>query len=61
MIEPTEADIGRNVIYTARHPKAVPEQGTITSFNPTAVFVRYRGDTNSKATARADLQYADAR
>ena len=42
MIEPTEADIGRKVIYHGgAHPGAIPEEGIITSFNAYAVFVRY--------------------
>ena len=60
MIEPTEADIGRSVIYTGG-PK--PERGVITSFNERYVFVRY-GDPRpgeGLATSRENLEWADAR
>ena len=61
MINPTIPDIGRRVIYTGnRYPGGKTEEGTITSFNDSAVFVRYRGDTNSKATTRADLEWVKA-
>ena len=58
MIEPTEEDIGRKVIYNARHPNAPDEYGRITSYNDSAVFVRYNphGDT-SQATSREDLRW----
>lgn len=61
MIEPTEADIGRAVVYTGnRYPDGKFEEGVITSFSTTAVFVRYRGDLHSKATSRQDLEWAHA-
>jgi hypothetical protein len=40
MIEPTDADIGRTVLYRA-HPGAMIERGVIESFNGSLVFVRY--------------------
>lgn len=56
MIQPTEADIGRGVIYTGnRYPGGEFESGVITSFNDVTVFVRYDGDRHSKGTSRADL------
>lgn len=61
MINPTEADIGRKVIYT---PMCAPaesnwrEEGVITSFNEHYVFVRYDRQTTSAATARCDLEWA---
>lgn len=65
MIEPTEADIGRSVIYTGG-PK--PERGVITSFNERYVFVRYGdppgygdGPGGGLATSRENLEWADAR
>lgn len=58
MIDPTDQDIGRSVIYTGnRHPGGMLEQGVVTSFNSTAVFVRYGADRHSKATSRADLEW----
>lgn len=56
MIEPTEADIGRRVIYRDRS-RFVMEEGTITSFNGWVVFVRYGADLHSKATYRDDLEW----
>jgi len=50
MINPSEEDIGREVLYI---PTA--ESGTITSFNKSYVFVRYVGDMHGKATMRCDL------
>jgi hypothetical protein len=59
MIEPTEADIGRPVLYTGnRYPGGKIERGQITSFNARAVFVCYSGDMLSKATNRADLEWS---
>jgi hypothetical protein len=58
MIEPTEDDIGRAVVYTGnRYPGGKLEEGVITSFNDYAVFVRYGADTASKSTQRADLEW----
>jgi hypothetical protein len=43
MIEPTEDDIGRAVVYTGdRFPGGKLEEGVITSFHDHAVFVRLR-------------------
>ena len=56
MIHPTDADIGRDVLYVPR--PGHHEAGTITSFNDQFVFVSYRGDTHSKATPRAKLEWA---
>jgi hypothetical protein len=58
MIEPTEHDIGRAVVYTGnRFPGGKLEEGVITSFHDHAVFVRYGTDLHSKATSRADLDW----
>jgi hypothetical protein len=58
MIEPTEDDIGRAVVYTGnRYPGGKPEEGVITSFNRYTVFVRYGSEKGSKGTARADLEW----
>lgn len=59
MIDPTDKDIGRAVIYTGnRYPGGKIEEGVITSFNTHAVFVRYGSDTHSKGTSRQDLEWA---
>ena len=61
MIVPTNEDIGRAVIYTGnRYPGGTVEEGVITSFNATSVFVRYGADKHSKATSREDLEWAHA-
>ena len=58
MIEPTEADIGRKVVYTGnRYPGGKLEEGVVTSFNSRSVFVRYGADVGSKATSRQDLEW----
>jgi len=57
MINPTEKDIGRGVVYIS---EILPsEDGVITSFNDSGVvFVRYRRQqpgANGQATKREDL------
>jgi len=58
MINPTETDIGRKVIYLVDSPRGEKEEGVITSFNPTAVFVRYGSKPTPQATSREDLTWA---
>jgi hypothetical protein len=61
VIDPTEADIGRKVIYTGnRYPGGKLEEGVITSFNSRAVFVRYGADTGPKGTSRLDLEWVNS-
>jgi len=56
MIEPTEKDIGRRVIYKQRWMKPENwEYGIISSFNDKYVHVRYGAQSHSKATRREDL------
>jgi len=47
VIEPTEKDVGRRVMYKpywqSPHPSDPVEYGKITSFNDQFVFVRYDG------------------
>lgn len=58
MIEPTEADIGRKVVYTGNtYPGGELEEGVITSLNTCSVFVRYGKNAGSQATARKDLEW----
>lgn len=58
MIEPTQEDVGRGVIYTGnRYPGGKSESGVITSFNDHTVFVRYGADRHSKGTSRTDLEW----
>lgn len=56
VIEPTEKDIGRMVIYQGGHPDD-KDEGVITSFNDKYVFVRYTAMSTSQATARRDLRW----
>jgi hypothetical protein len=57
MIEPTQNDIGREVIYRDRSGYTMDAAGTITSFNDAYVFVHYHSST-SAATRREDLEWA---
>jgi hypothetical protein len=63
MIEPTDDDVSRLVIYRERSNihRGHGERGVITSFNDSFVFVRYGTDAHSKATMRRDLEWADER
>ena len=56
MIEPTEADIGRHVIYHDLSGRKI-EEGTISSFNERYVFVRYTTGSTAAATCREDLEW----
>jgi hypothetical protein len=56
MIEPTNHDIGRKVIYRDRC--GAMEKGVISSIAPLYVFVRYRDDAHAKATRRQDLEWS---
>lgn len=62
MIEPKETDIGRAVVYTPAGYDGfcgLPnEEGVITSFNSSFVFVRYGPEKQSKATRRQDLEWS---
>lgn len=55
MINVTEEDIGRKVVY--RIGKDNEETGVITSYNDYGVFVRYGNNTGSQSTHRADLEW----
>lgn len=56
MIVPPETDIGRHVTYTGGAGEI--EQGIITSFNSTAVFVRFGAKVTSEACDRETLSWA---
>lgn len=61
MIEPTDADIGRGVVYTGnRYVGGKPERGVITGFNHWVVFVRYGATPYAMGTSREDLEWDDA-
>lgn len=56
MINPTEADIGRVVLYQGGHPDD-KVRGVITAVTEHAVFVRYGAKQHSEATTREDLTW----
>ena len=56
MIEPTEKDIGRVVLYQGIRADD-KDRGVITSFNRNFVFVRYGSKTHSEATNPRDLSW----
>jgi hypothetical protein len=60
MIDPKPADIGRKVVYRDRTGWKV-EEGVITSFKDTRVFVGYGAHTGSRGTRREDLDWLEAR
>jgi hypothetical protein len=60
MIEPTQSDIGRNVIYRV-HCNAKAEEGVITRFNEKYVFVRFVKEEKSAVAMRDQLEWKDAR
>jgi len=49
------SDVGRGVVYAPSHGPR--EDGAITSWNDTYIFVLYRGSTTSKATRPEDLEW----
>jgi hypothetical protein len=53
-LEQARERIGDGVVYRSGGDA---EDGVITSVNSTYVFVRYRGDTGSKATYPEDLEF----
>lgn len=57
-IKVAKQDIGRKVVYLPSYKySSGVEEGVITSFNDSFVFVRYGADTHSKATNYFDLKY----
>jgi hypothetical protein len=56
VINPTDKDIGRKVVYCDRRGSKT-EEGVITSFNSYCVFVRYGSSTTSAGTRREDLEW----
>ena len=58
-ITPTEADIGRPVLYRT-WPEGDLERGVITSFDAAQVLVRFGDDHRSKAVPSTMLRWADA-
>lgn len=55
--------VGRAVVYRGSHPDAEAEQGIVTSVNAEAglLFVSYRGNPTSAATAVEDLKFLDGK
>ena len=61
MIDPTDKDIGRGVVYRDQNKIDKVEDGAITSFNDKYVFVRYKSQhpgANGQATRREDLEWS---
>lgn len=59
MIEVTENDIGKGVVYCPKYGER--EDGVITSISDSFVFVRYKKQhpsANGQATKREDLEWA---
>ena len=54
----TEKDKGRMVIYRINGTSIRSEEGVITSWNDSVIFVQYKGDLGSKATYPKDLEWA---
>ncbi|WP_342640038.1 hypothetical protein [Rhodoligotrophos ferricapiens] len=55
MINPTEKDIWRSVVYTASESSANPEIGVISSITDHFVRVHFRGEPNPAACLRENL------
>ncbi|WP_137390186.1 hypothetical protein [Rhodoligotrophos defluvii] len=55
MINPTEKDMWRPVIYTANGPGVEPEVGVIASITEHFVRVHFRGEPNPAACLRENL------
>lgn len=53
-LDEARALVGCGVVYTPGHGPR--EDGVITSVTDRFVFVRYAGDTTSKATAASDIE-----
>ncbi len=58
MIEPTETDIGRMVIYRNLGGHGKIEEGVISSFTDNYVFVRYGMGPTAAATRHKDLEWS---
>ena len=61
MINPTEDDVGRGVVYQAGYPNAPREDGAIVRITEDAIFVRYKSQhpsSDGQATSREDLEWA---
>lgn len=63
LIEPTEADIGRQVIYRSRFDLrgGWTETGAVVRFNSRFVWVRYGKAVTPQATDREDLHWGEER
>jgi hypothetical protein len=54
----TKKDIGRMVLYTAPFPGSEPEEGVITSYNSSYIFVKFGKQITSKACRYQNLDFA---
>lgn len=57
MINPTEADIGRSVIYVTNY--GTEEEGVLVSIKEYFVHVRYGNDLHCKATNKHQLRWKE--
>ena len=60
MINPTEEDVGRGVVYQASYPNAPREDGVIVRITKDSIFVRYKGQhpaSDGQMTSREDLEW----
>lgn len=54
----SDFEVGDWVIYRS-HPDAPAEDGEVTKISDQYVYVRYRGDLDSKATYASDLEFGN--
>ena len=54
-----KSDVGRKVVYTpfVDCDPSLKEEGVITSWNDTFIFVRYGDEVHSKATTPSDIEF----
>lgn len=55
---PYKGDEERRILYQAEHPGAPIEFGRVSSWNSAYVFVRFDGETGSKACHRSRLEWS---
>lgn len=59
MIDPSDSDKGRYVIYGRLNPYRTAELGVVSSWNEISVFVRYSSGDTAAATDYDDLEWLD--
>lgn len=61
MIDPSEEDVGREVVYVPRRGSGPEEYGVIHSVTAETVFVRYGANPKPQATSRSLLKWGGGR